>query len=172
MRSHVPFRARAVAIGALLMFMAAPAVAQDQLKLDQVGAALAFPLLAGEAEVCCTEVQTDPSQAITYITITNVGPTSRNLHFSAISGSGWNVTDFDCPVTASETVLITFAPIGRGTSLLSMECNQATGLPIQIARAIPMNGEEGVLFVTNETHECRTEPARRPRTICSATSSW
>lgn len=119
---------------------AGSANAQTQLKLNQVGAALALPLIASPG-------------VVTYNTVTNVGPDDRNLHFNVISGEGWIVTDFDCPVTASETVLITYVSDGQNATLF-LECNQGRGTDEFVVRAFA-NMESGILFLANETHECK-----------------
>jgi len=150
-------RIMAVAAAAALVLSAGSATAQNQLKLDQVGAALAFPLI-GEQFASPKEGEeavTVASAGTTYITITNVGPTVRNLHFNAISADGWDVTDFDCPVTASETILITWRPVGNpGGYELTMECNfggQAFGKVVSRS----FNWAFGTLFVATETNECK-----------------
>jgi len=119
---------------------AGSATAQTQLKLNQVGAALALPLIGGPG-------------VTTYNTVTNVGPEDRNLHFNVINANGWEVTDFDCPVTASETVLITYISTGPTASLF-LECNQASGQPSIVSRVFS-NMTSGILFIANETHECK-----------------
>ena len=134
--------AGAVAATALAATMVAGAAnAQSQLKLNQVGAALALPLIAGEGQ-------------ITYNTVTNVGADDRNLHFNVISGEGWEVTDFDCPVTASETVLITWASPAPGQATLILECNYGGQAPGKFVSRF-FNWTEGIVFIATETHECK-----------------
>jgi hypothetical protein len=136
--------AGAVATAALAATMVAgTATAQEQLKLNQVSAALAFPLIGG-------------TNVTTYITLTNVGADDRNLHFNAISGKGWRVTDFDCPVTASETVLIQWSRdlANPDQYRLIMECNQAGEDEGGFVTRV-FNWSDGVLFVANETEECK-----------------
>ena len=132
---------RVVLVAALAAGLwAGSANAQTQLKLNQVGAALALPLVSGEG-------------VVTYNTVTNVGPADRNLHFNVINGEGWDVTDFDCPVTASETVLIQFSGDGVN-SQLTVECNFGSGLPEFVSRFFA-GFSGGILFIANETHECK-----------------
>jgi len=123
------------------------ASAQQLLKQAQVGAALAFPLLSDDEDA-------------TYISITHVGPDGGNLHFNAISQEGWQVTDFDCPVTANETVLISFTYVGPNESLLSMECNFGGAAPGKVVTRLL--DSVGVLFVANETHECKDGTCTSP----------
>ena len=133
------------AVALVATAVAGTATAQSQLKLNQVGAALAFPLIAQDGGVG------------TFITLTNVSAEDRNLHFNVISGEDWEVTDFDCPVTASETVLITWEYLGGNTARMFLECNfagdVAPGPQAIVSRMFTWN--RGTLFVANETHECK-----------------
>jgi len=123
-----------LAVAVLGLLAAAPA--QAQLINEQVGAALAMPLVGGE-------------KTRTYLTVTNVGPEDRILHFNVIDGKDWDVTDFDCAVTASETLLIHWEALGGGFQQLRMECNQAGRRPGQMASRV-FGWSEGILFVTVE----------------------
>jgi len=148
-------RIMAVAAAAVALGLSAGvASAQDQLKLDQVGAALAFPLIGGHSILWQDDATPANGGGTTYITITNVGPVTRNLHFNVISGDGWEVTDFDCPVTASETVLIHWRPDGPFSYELYMECNFG-GVAFGKTVSRSFNWSQGVLFVSEETHECK-----------------
>jgi len=129
----------AVSAAGLALSIASLANAQTMLRQDQVGAAMAFPLIS-----------TDGSS--TYITVTNVGTEDRNIHFNMIEGEGWGVTDFDCPVTASETVLITFSE-AQTPGLLVVECNLAGATQRIVRRGTSWN--QGILFLALESHECK-----------------
>ena len=143
MTSKIAGVVAATALAATMV--AGTATAQSQLKLNQVGAALAFPLLASD------------TGNSTYVTITNVGAEDRNLHFNVIAGEegyNWEITDFDCPVTASETVLITWSETAPEQSTLYLECNQAGENRDGVVSRV-FNWSVGTLFIANETHECK-----------------
>lgn len=122
------------------------------LDLDESGAAMALPVITGGAP----GYYDGGSDAVTLVTVTNTGPAVR-LHVNLISGdyygsyygSGnlWQSYNFDCDVTASETVLFVFEPSERG-SVLSYEC----GTP-PLGKTVehePFDLRNGIMFITLE----------------------
>lgn len=133
----------ALAAAVLLACLSAGvASAQSSLHLDQVGAALVLPLI-GDA----------PNGVETYITITNVASGARNLHLNVIDDE-WRVSDFDCPLTAHETVLIRWYPYSSTRYRLEVDCNEAGANPRRGRRSLSFRSRSGVLFVTNESDDC------------------
>lgn len=121
---------------------ALPAAAQKNLQLDQVGAALVLPLI-GDA----------PQGVETFATITNVSSHARNLHINVI-GDDWRVTDFDCPLTAHETVLIRWYPYSPTRYRLEVNCNEAGKEPRRGRRSLSFRFQSGVMFIANESTDC------------------
>jgi len=124
------------------------AVAQN-LDLEEVGAALALPIL--------TDLDSD---GWTLNTVTNVSPNPYLLHINMVSadpnpvtGLPWPASNFECYVTAAETVLFTFKPVldGGFPSLeVVYECtNDQTGNEEPIS-TIYRGFVEGIFFVTLE----------------------
>lgn len=130
------------------------------LDLDESAAAVAAPIITGGLSSHDYRGQTR-SEAVTLVTITNGGDAVR-LHVHLINGdydhyvkSGssdnlWQVSDFDCDVTASETVLFTFEP-DRGGVRLSYECG--AGLTEVKVYGEPFDLRNGIMFVAIEDPE-------------------
>jgi hypothetical protein len=142
-------------VAALALVWAAPSMAQN-LDLDEVGALLALPVV------------TASGPTVTAVTVTNAGP-AVNMHVNVISGDRgdyWRAQDFDCPVTAHETVLFVFEPDAKTAviksfdrnrgydngSLLTFECSTAAGEEITV-KDQPLDASEGIMVITLEDPE-------------------
>ena len=140
---------RAVIAVLTLGLLAVPAAAQN-LDLDEVGAALALPVITGA----------DPSAtasmgSTTEIVITNAGNAVR-LHITLIDGFDWSAVDFSCDVTKNETTLFIFRPpssAGGGgiitNSELTYECLDENG-DSKVFRDVPVDIVNGIMFVSIE----------------------
>jgi len=109
--------------------------------LDETAAAVAAPVITGGSSVSYN------SNAVTLVTVTNAGP-EVILHVNVISGDSgddWQAQNFDCRVTASETVLFVFEP-GSSGSDLSYECNLNT----DVVDRTPMITRNGIMFISLE----------------------
>jgi hypothetical protein len=114
--------------------------------LDTTAAAIVAPVITGTGGL-------GTGTARTLVTVTNAGGPVR-LHVNVISGDGgndnWLAQNFDCPVTANETVLFTFTGIGAtGTSSLSYECNNANPLIPGVVTTTLLT-RNGIMFVSIE----------------------
>ena len=132
-------RAAKGTLGLLLTlgFGLAPAAAQN-LDLDEVGAALALPIVTG------------PDTA-TEIVVTNAGNATR-LHLVVLSGDAedrWQAQNFDCEVTRNETTLFVFSSDGAGGSLLTYECLDDNG-DSTLFEDVPLAAATGIFFVSLE----------------------
>jgi hypothetical protein len=120
------FRMTAVA-GLLAVLLLAPGPAKAGTDLNEIGAFLVYPVVAGFAfyEVGYVE---------TFITITNASTDDIVAHVSYINGDYWDYTycyecDFDIPLTGNdtETLVVTYGEFG-----ISIESEDGT-----ISRACP-----------------------------------
>jgi hypothetical protein len=141
---------------AFAVWAGAPAAATN-LDLDESGAAVAVPIITGGSHA----YKEGSSGAVTLVTVTNTGPAVR-LHVNLISGDYygnydkrnnlWQSYNFDCDVTASETVLFVFEPGYRGVEL-SYECGVTPFPPgVEVERE-PFDLRNGIMFITLEDPE-------------------
>jgi len=105
------FRITAMA-GLLVALLLAPGAAKAGTDLNEVGAFLAFPVVAGFAFHEIGNVET-------FVTIVNAGEEDIVAHVSYINGDSWDYTycyecDFDLPLTAkdTETLVVTYGDYG------------------------------------------------------------
>jgi len=105
------FRITAMA-GLLAALLLAPGAAKAGTDLNEVGAFLAFPVVAGFAFHEIGNVET-------FVTIVNAGEEDIVAHVSYINGDSWDYTycyecDFDLPLTAkdTETLVVTYGEYG------------------------------------------------------------
>ena len=127
-------RAAKGTLGLLLTLGLAPAAAQN-LDLDEVGAALALPIVTG------------PDTA-TEIVVTNAGSATR-LHLVVLSGDAedrWQAQNFGCEVTRNETTLFVFSSDGASGSLLTYECLDDNG-DSTLFEDVPFGAATGIFFV-------------------------
>lgn len=122
------------------------------LDLDESAAAVAVPIITGGAP----GYYDGGSDSVTLVTVTNGGPAVR-LHVNLINGDYdgynsnlWQSYNFDCDVTASETVLFTFEPGYQGAKL-SYECGVGKYPPfgVEVDRE-PFDLRNGIMFITIE----------------------
>ena len=109
--------------------------AAQNLDLEELGALLVLPVITGSGG----------SSGATWITVTNVGGPVR-LHINVLSGDPgdfWRAQDFDCPLTARETVLFVFEATGSGSSV-SYECSG------NVVGGSSLAARNGVMVVTIE----------------------
>jgi hypothetical protein len=129
---------RLLAAAALFLGMGTGSASAQNLDLDEVGALLALPIVTG----------TGPT--VTGIVVTNAGP-ATTLHINVLSGDpgdNWFAQDFDCNVTANETVLFVFDWDGYDGSLASYECtNFLNGQAVETFDD-PFEAREGIFVVT------------------------
>jgi hypothetical protein len=139
---------------ALALGVSGAAVAAN-LDLDESAAAVAVPVITGGNP----GAYDNGGESVTLVTVTNGGPAVR-LHVNVISGDCdyrygydddcWQAYNFDCDVTASETVLFVFEP-GYEGSKVSFECGVGDDPPFgyEVDRE-PIAVENGIMFVTLE----------------------
>jgi hypothetical protein len=127
------------------------------LDLDETAAAVAAPIITGGSSVSYS------ADAATFITVTNAGDAVR-LHMNVISGDrddDWQSQNFDCLLTASETVLFVFtdgndhkgSSYGDSGSDLYYECDEGVeerGYDEENLVWTPMITRNGIMFISIE----------------------
>lgn len=134
----------------------------QNLDLDESAAAVAVPIITGGiSSANDSAAYSESSEAVTLVTVTNGGPAVR-LHVNVINGDAeqyaygsgsdnlWQAFNFDCDVTASETVLFAFEPSYNGVKL-SYDCGVGYN-EVEVERE-PFDLRNGIMFVTIEDAE-------------------
>jgi hypothetical protein len=123
--------ARTLALLLALLLASVPSGA-GPLELNELGAALALPVLTRDGTV-------------TIDTITNGKHTPVVLVVDVIDGERCTSNSFECPLTGRETTAFVFSPQGSG-SRLDVECTDlGSGAPT--ARSSSLSADAGFLFV-------------------------
>jgi hypothetical protein len=150
--------------------LSAGTASAQNLDLDELGAALALPVITGDQGVNALkgsngDVIITNQSAVTLITITNGKAGPVRLKIDVISGDvastpggpdNWQSQSFDCDLTGRETTTFVFAPTfngvpvpapGSGNSVMFVECsnlltNDTEGNPVAQFRIL----QNGVFF--------------------------
>jgi hypothetical protein len=133
-----------VAAAALVLSMWAGPAASENSNLTELAPLLALPVMTSSEGGLFTE-----------IVVTNAAAASRNLHIiviSADSEDNWSESDFDCPVTANETVRFSIAehPSVNGDSEIWFECNEFGQEPGSGQRSEQITAQLGIMVVATE----------------------
>jgi len=138
-RLHWGLRA-ALVFGIWSLLGLVPVAQAGDLDLDEMGAALALPIITDDA----TE---------TLIVVTNTAPQALILHINVISNdASWGSANFSCPVTRSETTLFRFRGIG-GSAVVDYECSKLPGVPGGGEFSQSVGTPEGIMFIAIEDPE-------------------
>jgi hypothetical protein len=136
-----------LALGICLLL---PSTSRAALQLQEMGAALALPLLTDDVS---------GGQTVTYTTITNGSSENLTLAINVLNGDpgeSWRSASFSCHVTGRETTLFRFEPDGSGRSKVSFECSttdaNSTSPPDQlnVLRTEHLLSATGIMFVAIE----------------------
>ncbi len=147
---------RTIAAAAALAWIGAGPAVAGNLDLDELAAALAFPVITGgqpgnPLKDTTGDVIIPAQTAATLITISNGSADDVLLKLDLISGDrddgdSWQSTSFDCELTGRETTTLVFYPTSPGNSRVYVECS-ANGNPQADPRERPTGLQNGILFV-------------------------
>ncbi len=128
----------------------------QNLDLDEMAAALAFPMVTGgfqgnEIKDTTGDVVIPGQTAATLITVTNGKSDNITLKVDMISGDrydgdNWQSTSFDCELTGRETTTFVIVGSGTGNAEVYVECSDGpvtSGAPT----ALFTNAQNGILFM-------------------------
>ncbi len=145
----------AVACAATVGLWAGQVGAQN-LDLDEMAAALAFPMVTGgfkgnEIKDTTGDVVIPEQTAATLITVTNGKSDNITLKVDMISGDrydgdNWQSTSFDCELTGRETTTFVIVGSGTGNAEVYVECSDGpvtSGAPT----ALFTNAQNGIVFM-------------------------
>jgi hypothetical protein len=123
-----------------------PGAAVANLHVQELGAALAVPIITG-------------GDTVTATTVTNGYLESITLAIRVISGDpgdGWRSVSFSCHVTGNETTFFLFEPDGAGASKVSFECSATDAdensppAKLNVKRTEYLAAATGIMFVAIE----------------------